>query len=75
MISEQYTDDFATYIVNIPFDYSRVPNNRGGLEISPKTNNKGGGRVKNVHVFLKNFSIKEVHTCRTITKNVAGYLI
>ena len=60
MISEQYTDDFATYIVSIPFDYSRVPNNRGG----------GGGGweflqkliigrgVKNVHVFLKIFSIK-----------------
>ena len=26
-------------------NYSRVPNNRGGggLEISPKTNNRGGG--------------------------------
>ena len=47
MISEQYTDDFATYIISIPFDYSRLPNNRGqgggGLEISPKTNNRGGG--------------------------------
>ena len=76
MISEQYTDDFATYIVSIPFDYSRVPNNRGGgLEISPKTNNRGGGGVNNVHVFFKIFSIKEVHTCRMITKNVAGYLM
>ena len=55
MIPEQYSDDFATYIVSIPFDYSRVPNNRergggggerwGWLEISPKTNNRewGGG--------------------------------
>ena len=35
----------------------------------------GGGAVKNVHVFFKTFSIKEVHTCRIITKNVADYLI
>ena len=36
MISEQYTDDFATYIVSIPFDYSRVPNNRGGWKFLQK---------------------------------------
>ena len=29
----------------------------GGLEISPKTNNRGRGEGKNVHVFFKIFSI------------------
>ena len=61
--------------------YSQVPNNRGGgYEISPKTNNRGGwnnwgGGVKNLHVFFTIFPINEIHTCRTITKNVAGYSI
>ena len=46
MISEQHTDDFATYIVSIPFDYSPVPNNRGGGGLGCKFLQKliiGGG--------------------------------